>query len=99
MAPDGVRVVSALHTVSAESLADLDRTLDEDVLICGDRRDDKRAVAALLDRVEGLRCVDCGRLEMARITESLTALLIAINVRHKTHAGIKVTGLPAQLWA
>jgi NADPH-dependent F420 reductase len=99
MAPDGVRVVSALHTVSAESLADLDRTLDEDVLICGDRRDDKRAVAALLDRVEGLRCVDCGRLEMARITVSLTALLIAINVRHKTHAGIKVTGLPAQLWA
>jgi NADPH-dependent F420 reductase len=99
MAPDGVRVVSALHTVSAESLADLDGTLDEDVLICGDRRDDKRAVAALLDRVEGLRCVDCGRLEMARITESLTALLIAINVRHKTHAGIKVTGLPAQLWA
>jgi NADPH-dependent F420 reductase len=99
MAPDGVRVVSALHTVSAESLTDLDRALDEDVLICGDRRDDKRAVAALIDRIEGLRCVDCGRLEMARITESLTALLISINVRHKTHAGIKVTGLPAQLWA
>jgi hypothetical protein len=30
---------------------------------------------------------------MARITESLTALLISINARHKTHAGIKISGL------
>jgi 8-hydroxy-5-deazaflavin:NADPH oxidoreductase len=40
-----------------------------------------------------LRCVDCGPLEMARTTESLTALLIGINARYKTHAGIKITGL------
>lgn len=98
MAPDGVRVVSALHTVSADSLADLERRLDEDVLICGDKRDDKRRVAELIDRVDGLRCVDCGRLEMARITESLTALMIAVNVRHKTHAGVRITGLPDTLW-
>jgi 8-hydroxy-5-deazaflavin:NADPH oxidoreductase len=45
-----------------------------------------------------LRCVDCGRLEMARITESLTALLISINIRHKTHAGIQISGLPEQRW-
>jgi len=94
MAPEGVRVVSGLHTVSAASLTDLDRRLDEDVLVCGDRRDDKQVVAELIDRIPGLRCVDCGRLEMARITESLTALLISVNVRHKTHAGIRVTGLP-----
>jgi NADPH-dependent F420 reductase len=94
MVPDGVRVVSALHTVSAASLADLDHQLDEDVLVCGDRRDDKRVVAGLIDRIPGLRCVDCGRLEMARITESLTAMMISINVRHKTHAGIRITGLP-----
>ena len=48
---------------------------------------------ALIDRIDGLRCVDAGRLEMARIVESLTALLISINVRHKTHAGIKITGV------
>ena len=47
MVPDGVRVVSALHTVSAPMLADLDHALDEDVLVCGDRkRDDKRARGA-----------------------------------------------------
>jgi 8-hydroxy-5-deazaflavin:NADPH oxidoreductase len=93
MVPDGVRVVSALHTVSASSCSDLDHVLDEDVLVCGDRREDKERVMALIDRIDGLRCVDAGRLEMARITESLTALLISINVRHKTHAGIKITGL------
>ena len=99
MVPDGVRVVSALHTVSAQSLSELDHALDEDVLICGDSRADKREAADLLGRVEGLRCVDAGRLEMSRIVESLTALMISINGRYKTHAGVRITGLPDQLWA
>ena len=93
MAPDGVRVVSALHTVSATLLRDLDHTLDEDVLVCGDRRADKAVVIELIDRIDGLRCVDAGRLEMARIAEQLTALLISINARNKVHAGIRITGL------
>jgi NADPH-dependent F420 reductase len=93
MVPDGVRVVSALHTVSAAACGDLDHALDEDVLVCGNHREDKERVMALIDRIDGLRCVDAGRLEMARITESLTALLISINARHKTRAGIKITGL------
>ena len=95
MAPDGVRVVSAFHTLSAAHLSDLDQELDEDVLICGDRREDKSKVAELVELVPGLRPVDCGRLELARIVEQLTALLISINARHKTQAGIKVTGLPS----
>jgi NADPH-dependent F420 reductase len=98
MVPDGVRVVSALHTVSAASLADLNHPLAEDVLICGERRDDKRTVADLIDAIDGLRPVDCGRLEMSRVTESLTALLISVNARHKTHAGIRLTGLPDVRW-
>ena len=93
MAPNGVRAVAALHTVSAALLGDLDHALDEDILVCGDRKADKEPVMALIERIEGLRAVDAGRLEMARITESLTALLISINARHKTHAGIKITGL------
>jgi NADPH-dependent F420 reductase len=98
MAPEGVRVVSALHTVSAAALGDLEHELGEDVLVCGDSREDKREAAALIERIDGLRCVDCGRLEMARVTESLTALLIAVNVRHRAHAGIRLTGLPELLW-
>ena len=93
MAPEGVRVLSAFHTVSAALLTDLDHRLDEDVLVCGDRRADKQRLIALVERIEGLRAVDCGPLEMARIVEQLTALLISINVRNKVQAGIKITGL------
>ena len=94
MAPDGVTVVSALHSVSAPVLADLGTELDEDVLICGDRKADKVRVAELIQRIPGLRAVNAGALEMARIAEQLTPLLISINVRYKAHAGIRVTGLP-----
>ena len=41
MVPEGVTVVAALHTVSAPILADLAAELDEDVLLCGDRKADK----------------------------------------------------------
>jgi 8-hydroxy-5-deazaflavin:NADPH oxidoreductase len=99
LVPGGVRVVSALHTVSAATLGDLDRDLDEDVLVCGDRREDKQRVADLIHLIPGLRCVDAGKLESARIAESLTALLIGINGRYRTHAGMRVTNLPDELWA
>ena len=51
-------------------------------------------MAEIIEQVEGLRCVDAGPLEMARLVEPLTALLIGINGRYKTHAGIRITGLP-----
>lgn len=98
MVPEGVRVVSALHTVSAALLTDLDHALDEDVLLCGDRREDKARVAKLLELIPGLRAVDAGRLEMARIVEQLTALLISINMRYKARAGMKITGLAGENW-
>lgn len=95
LVPDGVAVVSGLHTVAAKHLADLDHPLDEDVLIAGDDRDAKARVAALIRRIPGLRPVDVGRLEMARITEQITALTIGVNIRHRATAGVKLTGLPA----
>jgi NADPH-dependent F420 reductase len=93
--PDEVGVVSALHTVSAAALADHAEPLEEDVLVCGDVKGDKLRVIELLECIPGIRGVDCGRLESARIVEPLTALLIGINGRYKTHAGIRITGLPA----
>lgn len=95
LVPDGVTVVSGLHTVAAKHLTELEHPLDEDVLIAGDDSDAKARVAALIRRIHGLRPIDAGRLEMARITEQLTALTIGVNIRHKATAGIKLTGLPA----
>ncbi len=98
MAPGGVTVVSALHTVSAATLGKLDAELDEDVLVAGDSQEAKRRVAALIDLIAGLRAVDAGRLEVARLIEGLTPLLISVNIRHKAHAGVKLTGLGENLW-
>ena len=91
--PDGVGLVSAFHTVSGAHLQELDHDLDEDVLICGDSKEDKQRLASLVESINGLRPVDCGKLELARIVEQLTPLIISINVRHKVRAGIKITGL------
>jgi 8-hydroxy-5-deazaflavin:NADPH oxidoreductase len=86
--PAGVTVVGALHSLSAAVLADLGQPLDEDVLLCGRRRADKRRVARLLQLIPGLP------LDAARSAEQLTALLISINGRYKTHAGIRILRLP-----
>ena len=94
MAPRGVTVVSALHTVSAAALSDPAHTLDEDVLMAGDDRKAKDDVAELIRRIPGLRPVDCGDLEIARILEQLTPMLISVNKRHKIkHSGIRITGV------
>lgn len=93
MVPDGVIVVSALHTVGAPDLAG-EGELDEDVLICGDKKVDKARVAQLVELIAGLRAVNAGPLEAARIVEPLTAMLIGINSRYKAHSGIRITGLP-----
>jgi hypothetical protein len=98
MVPEGVTVVSAFHTVSAALLGELEHELDEDVLITGDSKDAKRRVAELARRIPGLRPVDCGRLETARLVEGLTPLLISVNSRHKTHAGIRFTNLGEPRW-
>ena len=98
MVPDGVEVVSAFHTVAADALKDLDHALEEDVLITGDSKAAKQQVAELVRTVPGLRPIDAGRLETARLVEGLTPLLISINVRNKVHAGIKLTGVPEPKW-
>lgn len=94
MVPEGVTVVAALHTVSAALLAEGEGPLDEDVLICGDRKADKARVARLVELVPGLRAVNAGTLETARLVEQLTPLLISVNARYKAHSGIRITGLP-----
>ncbi len=98
MVPEGVDVVAAFHTLSAPSVGDLDHGLDEDVLIAGDSKDAKARAAAIVRHIPGLRPIDAGRLEQARHIESITPLLISVNVRNKTHAGIKLTGVEEPRW-
>lgn len=87
------RVVSGFHTVSAKALAASDLRLDEDVLLCGDDAEAKAPVAALAERLVEGRAVDCGRLEVSRWLEPLTAVLLNVNRRYRTNSGVRVTGL------
>ncbi|HEY4279134.1 MAG TPA: NADPH-dependent F420 reductase [Conexibacter sp.] len=98
LVPRGVTVVSALHTVAASHLENLDHEFAEDTLVCGDDRDAKRRVAELIRQIPGLRPVDGGRLETSRITEQLTALQIGINIRNKATVGMRIVGLPDDAW-
>lgn len=93
LAPDGVSVVAAFHNVSAD-LLNGDAPLDCDVIVCSDDPDAAQLTRELAAKIPGVRPVDGGRLENARIVEQITALLIGMNIRHKGHAGIRITGLP-----
>jgi 8-hydroxy-5-deazaflavin:NADPH oxidoreductase len=95
-APEGVRVVSAFHALSAETLAHLDGPVDCDTLICGDDGEAKSVVSGLAETIPGVRAIDAGPLDNARFLESAAALLISLNLRHKVKgSGIRITGLRA----
>lgn len=90
----GVPVVAAFHGLSAEALAKLDHPLDGDTLICGDSAEAKAAVTQLAAMIPGVRAIDAGALDNARLLESAAALLISLNLRHKVKgSGIRITGL------
>ncbi|OLT28278.1 NADPH-dependent F420 reductase [Nocardiopsis sp. CNR-923] len=91
--PDS-RVTAAFHHVSAVVLLDPDvDTVDLDVLVLGEDRTATDEVRALAERIPGVRGVFGGRLRNAHQVEALTANLIAVNRRYRTHAGIRITGL------
>ena len=93
LVPKEVSVVAAFHNVSAE-LLNADGLLDCDVIVCSDDPDAAQLTRELAAKIPGVRAIDGGKLENARIVEQITALLIGLNIRHKGHAGIRITGLP-----
>ena len=97
LVPKGVSVVAAFHNISAE-LLNGDAPLDCDVIVCSDDPDAAQLTRELAAKIPGVRAIDGGKLENARTVEQITALLIGLNIRHKGHAGIRITGLPAQAY-
>ena len=94
--PAGISLVSAFHSLSAEALAQIDHPVDCDTLICGDHAEAKVRVCELAAMIPGVRAIDAGPLDNARLLENAAALLISLNLRHKvTRSGIRFTGLVA----
>ena len=85
-------VTAAFHHLSAPSLANLAKDLSgEDVLVCGDDAAARARVVDLAAAVTGRPGVDVGALRQARVLEPFTAVLIAVNKRYKTRAGVLLT--------
>jgi 8-hydroxy-5-deazaflavin:NADPH oxidoreductase len=93
LVPSGVSVVAAFQNTSAEVL-NTDGPVDCDVIVCSDDVEAGKTVRTLAAKIPGVRAIDGGKLENARILEQVTALLIGLNIRHKGHSGIRITGLP-----
>jgi 8-hydroxy-5-deazaflavin:NADPH oxidoreductase len=94
--PTGVSIAAAFQNLGAELLAG-DASLDCDVLVCSDDEKAKQVAMELAAKIPGVRALNGGKLENARIVESLTALLIGLNIRYKVlSAGVRFTGLPTK---
>lgn len=87
------RVVCAFKNVPSDELQDLAHPVPSDVLLCGDDELARREVARLVEHIPGLRAIDTGPLRLARYVEGLTALLVSLNIRHKTLTSIEIVGL------
>jgi NADPH-dependent F420 reductase len=92
-AAPGALVSGAFHHLPARALANLDEPLDADVLVCSDHAAATKATIELVDRIPGCRGIDAGTLSAAAAIEAFTAVLIGVNIRHRAHASIRLTGL------
>jgi NADPH-dependent F420 reductase len=97
LVPKGVSVVAAFHSLSA-TLLNHDGPLDCDVLVCSDDANATQVVRSLAAKIPGVRAIDGGKLENARILEHITALLVGLNIRHKGDSGIRITGLSSKAY-
>jgi len=97
LVPKGVLVAAAFQNVSAEVLNG-DDDVDCDVIVCSDDPQATQVAMDLAVKIPRVRAIDGGKLENARIVEQITALLIGLNIRHKGHGGVRVTGLPTEAY-
>ena len=86
-------VAAAFHHLPAKGLAQLDRPVESDVLICSDHPSAYEATAHLVDLIPDLRPLNAGSLANASSIEAITAVLLQLNVRYKTRAALRLTGI------
>lgn len=89
-----VAVVSAYSNISSSSLMNHEKDIDCDCLVCGDDDEAKLKAMELVNKLPGVKAIDCGGISRSRIVEKITPLLIGLNIKNRTHyAGIRITGL------
>jgi NADPH-dependent F420 reductase len=93
--PESVAVAGAFKTLPAHVLEDAAQPLACDEFVCGDSDEARARASALVAKLPRLRPIDVGPLSRSRFIEHATALLIAVNRRHKIREGrFQIVGLP-----
>jgi hypothetical protein len=89
----GALVAATLHHVPARELGAVDAPVEGDVLVCSDHLEATKQTAEIVDRIPGLRALDAGRLSNAAAVEAFTSVLLQLNIRYKTRAAVRFTGI------
>ena len=89
-----VKVVAAFNNISNSHLANIPDPIECDCLICGDDKEAKEIASDIIEKIPGLRSIDIGPLNKAHLIESITPLLIGMNIKFKSHyGGFRITGI------
>ena len=90
----GAKVICAFCNISNSHLSNIPEEIDCDCLIAGDDVDSKKVATDIINKIPGVKTIDCGILEKARIIEKITPLLIGLNIKYKSHyGGLRITGI------
>ncbi|MCQ2963991.1 MAG: NADPH-dependent F420 reductase [archaeon] len=91
----GAKVICAFCNISNSHLSNIPEEIDCDCLIAGDDKESKEIAAEIINKIPGIRTLDCGILEKSRVIEKITPLLIGLNIKYKSHyGGLRITGIP-----
>jgi NADPH-dependent F420 reductase len=88
------KIVDAFQNISPEQLEKFYEKIETDVLVVGADRETRDMVIGLIKKI-GIDAFDAGMIQNAVVVETMTAALIAINIRYKIKgAGIHLIGVP-----
>ncbi|MBX7077053.1 MAG: NADPH-dependent F420 reductase [Methanobacteriaceae archaeon] len=91
----GAKVISAFNNISNSLLLNIPEEIDCDCLLAGDDKEAKAVASEIINKIPGVRTIDVGKLEKAHLIETITPLLIGLNIKNKSQfGGIRITGIP-----
>ncbi len=86
-------VAAAFHHLPARELAAIDHPVESDVLVCSDHPHATEVTSEIIRLIPGCRPLDSGRLSNATMIEGFAAVILQLNMRYKTRAAVRVTGI------
>jgi NADPH-dependent F420 reductase len=91
----GSFVTGAFHHLPAADMENLDSGLNADVIVIGDDVAARATTVELVNEMPGLRAIEAGSTALAGSVEAFTAVCISVNIRHRKHTYVTLSGFDA----